>query len=69
MWTILPLLLGRPKLLYLVSWRNTTLAYVCTSLMTHFSIVGQFRYESRITGEPDFLPITASIVGPPGEFT
>ncbi|UKZ46317.1 hypothetical protein TrVGV298_000518 [Trichoderma virens] len=30
--------------------------------------IGQFRYESRITGEPDFLPITASIVGPPGEF-
>ncbi|KAL7895568.1 amidase signature domain-containing protein [Trichoderma sp. SZMC 28014] len=28
--------------------------------------IGQFRYESRITGEPDFLPITASIVGPPG---
>lgn len=28
--------------------------------------IGQFRYESRITGEPDFLPIAASIVGPPG---
>ncbi|EHK41963.1 hypothetical protein TRIATDRAFT_322099 [Trichoderma atroviride IMI 206040] len=28
--------------------------------------IGQFQYDSRITGEPDFLPIAASIVGPPG---
>lgn len=69
MWTILPLLPGCPKSLCLVSWGNATFAHVSTSLMTHFSVVGQFRYESRITGEPDFLPITASIVGPPGEFT
>lgn len=69
MWTILLLLPGCPKSLCPVRWRVATFAHVRTLLMIHFSLVGQFRYESRITGEPDFLPIAASIVGPPGEFT
>lgn len=67
--TILPPLPGCPKSLCPVRWKVVTFTHVRTLLMSPFSLVGQFRYESRITGELDYLPIAASIVGPPGEFT